>query len=190
MKPRMSETELRLFECFLRCSDRYLEFGSGGSTCVAANLVKSSVLAIDSSRPWLDKVAQYCADAQVRLTPNLVHVDLGPLGDWGYPSDPATRESWPAYHRAIWQDPSAANTDLYLIDGRFRIACFLQVLIHADQGAIIMFHDFQSRKYYHIARDLTREIAIADDLSIFLVSKETNRQRAQELLEKYMYDSA
>ena len=56
----MSDDECRLFKSILKCSMRYLEFGSGGSTCLAASLVTESNISIDSSLEWLDKVRQVC----------------------------------------------------------------------------------------------------------------------------------
>ena len=66
MQPRMSDVETRLFECLLRCSDRYLEFGSGGSTCLASDLVRSSVMSIDSCQEWIEKVRRDCERKKTR----------------------------------------------------------------------------------------------------------------------------
>lgn len=188
MQPRMSEAEVRLFESFLRCANKYMEFGSGGSTCLAANLVRTSVLAIDLSSPWLDSVAKYCSDNNARLTPNLIHVDIGPTGDWGYPTDLSTRSTWPSYHSKIWTTTAAEDADLYLIDGRFRVACFMQAILRADQDAVIIFHDFRSREHYHVVHEVAREIATSEDLSVFVPIKGNFRERAQELLTAYEFD--
>jgi hypothetical protein len=186
----MSSAELVLFKSLARCSDEYLEFGAGGSTCVAASLVGAAVTAIDSSQLWLDRVAQHCSATGARITPSLVHVDVGPTGDLGVPTDPGTRDMWPAYHGAIWTNAAAADADLFLIDGRFRVACFMQTVLHCKAGALILFHDFASRRQYHAVLEVAREVARTEDLSVFQSGNGGIRKRAQELLDRHRFDFA
>ena len=188
MQPRMSEAEIRLFESFLRCADRYMEFGSGGSTCLAAGLVRSSVLAVDSSHPWLTNIATHCSQNDLPIKPDLIHVDIGATGDWGYPTDPTTRDTWPSYHRLVWTNPGTDDIDLYLIDGRFRVACFMQAVLRAERNSIILFHDFRSRAHYAAVREVAREIAVAEDLSVFVPLTETPRHHVEELIVAYEFD--
>ena len=188
MQPRMSEKELRLFESFLKCSNRYLEFGSGGSTCLAASVVRTSVTAVDSSSFWLQDVEKHCMDSKVRTLPSLFHVDIGPTGDWGYPTDPSTRAMWPTYHNYIWSHPAASNVDLCLIDGRFRVACFMQTILHANDDTVLIFHDYRSREHYHIVQEVAREVATSEDLSVFLPLKGPSKARAKDILCAYEFN--
>jgi hypothetical protein len=188
MKPYMSELESKLFECFLKSADRYLEFGSGGSTCLAANSVAQSVTAIDSSSEWLNRVATYCSDNETNLKPTLILADIGPTGDGGWPTDRSTRETWPLYHGAIWKDQNSANNDLYLVDGRFRIACFMQIILHAESDAVIIIHDFRSREHYHVVREVAREVVSVEDLSVFIPMQGRIRKRAREILLAHEFD--
>src|SRR5262245_31491438 len=120
----MAPDEWNTFSGFVRCGERYVEFGAGASTVLAAELVKDWVIAFDSSQAWLDLVASACRERKTRLSPVLSCVDIGEIGDWGFPKDETARERWPRYHASMWDDPHLAEADLYLIDGRFRIACF------------------------------------------------------------------
>ncbi|MEZ2142839.1 hypothetical protein AAE026_11060 [Bradyrhizobium sp. DN5] len=162
MLPRMSEEETALFLSFVRNSRDYVEFGTGGSTVLASKHVKRSI----RSQEWLDRVGGACAECQTQ--PELMLVDIGPIGDWGFPTDGATKSRWPDYHSAIWRYEQSADADLYLVDGRFRIACFAQTVLHCKPTAIIGFHDFSSRPPYHCVREIAQEIATAGDLSFFL----------------------
>ena len=190
MQARMSEAELGLFVSFAKCSDNYLEFGTGGSTCLAASNVRNSITALDSSAAWIDKVAEYCSDSKLPIAPNLIHVDIGPTGDWGYPTDPTTRHRWSSYHSNIWADANTLDVDLFLIDGRFRVACFVQAVLHAKPNAVILMHDFQSRKQYHVVREIAREVATVEDMSVFLPVGGETRHRAREILQAYEFESA
>ncbi len=166
MLPRMSEEETALFLSFVRNSRQYVEFGTGGSTVLASKHVKHSILSVDSSQTWLDKVSSACHACQT--TPELMLVDIGPTGDWGFPTDGSTKSCWPNYHSAIWKHEQSSDADLYLVDGRFRVACFAQTVLHCKLTAIIGFHDFSSRPDYHCVREIAQEIATAGDLSFFL----------------------
>ena len=164
--PRMSAEEAALFLSFVRNSRDYVEFGTGGSTVLASKHVKNSILSVDSSRQWLDQVRDACASSQTK--PELTFIDIGPTGDWGFPIDASTKSRWPDYHSAIWKIPRSATADLYLVDGRFRVACFAQIVLHCHPNAIIGFHDFSSRPHYHRVREIAQEIATAGDMSFFL----------------------
>lgn len=187
MQPRMSSSELDLFLSFVKRSERYLEFGTGGSTVVASTHVKSWVISIDSSKDWLEKVGSACSDNITK--PELKFVDVGPTGDWGVPIDPSTKSRWPAYHTDVWSIPKSMNADLYFVDGRFRVACFAQIVIHCSFDAIIGFHDFSSRSQYHHIRKIAREIAVAADISFFQPLPRA-RETAVEILGLFEFEPA
>jgi hypothetical protein len=179
----MTPDETMLFTAFLKHSDRYLEFGSGGSTCAASVTVRSAVTSVDSSREWLDKVGGACAALDGALAPELIHVDIGPLGEWGRPADPATRDRWPRYHTDIWSHPGAAEADLYMVDGRFRVACFMQILLRCRRDSVILMHDFLARDAYGIVRDVARQVAGVGDLAVFVPPVTLDEARVRRILE-------
>jgi hypothetical protein len=187
MTPAMSPNEVRLFESALRCCDRYMEFGAGGSTVMAANTVRSSVISVDSSAKWLEEVQAACAD--LPLMPKLVHVDIGPVGPWGYPLDKATRDRWPSYHHQVWAVDGAADADLFLVDGRFRVACAMQIALHTRPDTMILVHDFADRMHYHVIREVLREVVRTERLSGFVPRAGQAGIRARTILEAYAYDA-
>jgi hypothetical protein len=187
MHPRMSPNELALFLSFLKKSERYLEFGTGGSTFAASSHVNTWVISVDSCQEWLDKVSSACAENSTK--PELIFADIGPTGDWGFPIDPSTKSRWPGYHSSVWGLAKSNDADLYLIDGRFRVACFAQVVLHSSHNAIIGFHDFDSRANYHCVRGIAREVAAAEDMSFFQPLPNT-KANAAKMLEEFMFNPA
>jgi hypothetical protein len=181
MVPRMTTEETALYVSFVRNSRDYVEFGAGGSTVIASRFVTNSILSIDSAQGWLDQVGIACASSPT--IPQLEFIDIGPTGDWGHPIDPSTKSRWPEYHSAIWRFPQSSNADLYLIDGRFRVACFAQIALRCKSTAIIGIHDFGSRAAYHCIREIGHEIATAGDLSFFLSIPK--KDTAETLLRSY-----
>ncbi len=185
MQPRMSPEEVSLFRSFVRKSERYLEFGCGGSTVIATADVKAWVVSVDSSKDWLDQVGAACAAHPTRLALHLA--DIGPTGEWGYPVDPEMRDRWPAYHTDVWDRPETRDVDLCFVDGRFRVACFAQVILHSRPDVLIGFHDFASRSHYHRVREIAREIATTEAVSFFQPLPNA-RERAATLLEAFRFD--
>lgn len=182
MKPIMTEKEIELFTAFLRHSRGYIEFGCGGSTLLAVEYVKSWIISIDSSKEWIDKISAECLNKIMDL--NFLHVDIGPIGNWGYPT--TTSYDWSKYHKEIWRNYNKVDSpDLCLIDGRFRVACFIQTILHCP-NIIIGIHDFRSREKYHVLLDIGREIASVDDLSFFVARPEMNHF-AKQILTQYEF---
>jgi hypothetical protein len=184
----MAPAEWSIFSGLVRCCQRYVEFGAGASTVLAAELAGDWVVSFDSSRQWLDRVAEACRERDTRLTPALSLLDVGETEAWGFPKDEATRQRWPVYHSSMWDDPRLAQADLYLVDGRFRVACCSQILLHAGRQAFIVFHDYASRPYYHCAADFVREVIRVDDLSVFVRRDDVDRRALGQLLESHAYD--
>jgi hypothetical protein len=178
------------FESLLRESEFYLEYGSGCSTVFAANVVQvPKILAIESDPKW----AKWIKDACLRNEEAGVEVDwvnIGPTTKWGLPLNPeANLHLFPYYSQRPWiekkeigkQSNSISKTgnasslteqirpDLILIDGRFRIACFLQCLLHAKPGTHILFDDYVGRPVYEVVEKFCKPIAYYGHLAEFLV---------------------
>ncbi len=188
MQITMTAKEWRIFTFYVGRSRRYVEFGSGASTVLAAGLVKDWVVAFDSSRQWLDRVAAACRESNTRLMPRLVFLDIGEVEDWGFPKDETARARWPIYHSSMWDDPRHSTGDLYLVDGRFRVACFAQILLHAGDEALIAIHDYALRPHYHPITAIGREVDRVNDLSVFRRRSDFDRKTALNLLEDHAYD--
>jgi hypothetical protein len=180
----MTDREAHLFEGFLRASNSYVEFGSGGSTVLAASLVRGPVISVDSSQEWLDKVRE-----AVPQNGNLQlhYVDIGQVGEWGSPVGHSARDRWPAYSTDVWSRPGARSADCYLIDGRFRVACFCETLANAPIGSIILIHDFD-RPYYQKVVPLTRRVAQIDKLSVFVKHASSLVKDARNMADEHRHD--
>ena len=187
MRPNMTDKEIALFSSLADRSERYLEFGCGGSTYVASQRVSRSIVSVDSSTEWLKRVSAACAGSECSVKPKTVYVDIGPTGAWGVPTDAGTRSRWPAYYESVWTVSDTYESDLILVDGRFRVACFVNTLMNCRPDAVIVMHDFASRSQYRAVNQVAREIARADDLSTFIPMPGASRRTLHEILEHHRF---
>ena len=186
MNLAMLPEERTLLEGLLCCSRTYLEFGAGGSTHLACGLVSDRVMSVDSSRTWLDAVKAACGST--RLQPGLVLADIGPVGEWGYPTDASLRDRWPSYSQGVWQTSAPAEADLCLVDGRFRVACALSCLLHTSQHAFTAVHDYAGREKYHVIGRYADEVARTRSLSVFRRRRAVSDRLITAELDEWLFD--
>ncbi|MEM9233807.1 MAG: hypothetical protein AAGA69_06155, partial [Pseudomonadota bacterium] len=96
-----------IFKARLAQSAVYAEYGVGKSTRWVLRHTKAQVLAVDSDARWIDHVMTEVA-APDRFHP--LHVDLGPLGDWGHPRGYSKRENFQAYTDSPWRRELTPDT--------------------------------------------------------------------------------
>lgn len=185
----MLDNEKQLFTAFLKTAKNFVEFGAGGSTVYAASIITGSITSLDSSRDWLNVVAAACAEHPEWVQPQLVFADIGPVKEWGQPRDESCREHWPSYATKMWDLPDTDQADLYLIDGRFRVSCFIETLMRCRADAVLLIHDFAERRQYHVIRKFAREIAVSSSLSAFVRRADFDRKDAMHLLEASRYST-
>ena len=123
----------------------YGEYGCGQSSKWVLSNTSSKVISVDSSKEWVKKVKKENKNYKSRLIIN--HVDLGKVGNWGRPISYEKSYKFSDYTDFIWKQPEKPK--LVLIDGRFRVCCFLTSLKFAEAGTKIIFDDYVNRPYYH-----------------------------------------
>ena len=76
--------------------------------------------------------------------------------------------------------------DTIFIDGRFRVACALSILLYCPNSTI-MIHDFFNRPQYRIVLEFLDTIEACETLGVFKPKKRLNKANLQTLLEQYAY---
>ena len=75
---------------------------------------------------------------------------------------------------------------MILIDGRFRVACALNVLKHINRDTYVYIHDFTDRPKYHVLLNYYEIVDKADRL----VKLRKIKEAPQSLIDKYETISA
>lgn len=125
-----------------------LEYGSGGSTVLASELSGKTVFSVESDKMWYRMMKRYLRQAGSKSEVHLHHADIGKTGKWGRPLN---NDMWRRFHRypnSVWDSPQFQAPDLVLIDGRFRAACFLTVMLRTEVPVTVLFDDYVGRTLY------------------------------------------
>lgn len=69
--------------------------------------------------------------------------------------DTAKRAEWPKYHSDIWDAIDGKVPDFFRVDGRFRVACFMQIMLHGNPEAPVAMHDFGILSNYKIVKEFS-----------------------------------
>lgn len=166
-------------------SETFLEYGSGGSSVMAAQSRVKRIYSVDSDETFLRAVQARIEQIGIgaeKYQP--IYVDIGPTGDWGRPRDFGSAALWPAYANEPWTllELEGASPDLILIDGRFRVASFLVSALLAQEGCVILFDDYFDRPGYHIVEKYLKPVRAAGRMAEFVVPAAKPPGLIQELI--------
>jgi len=154
-----------LFKKLIKDVEIYGEYGCGESTKWILKYSSSRIISIDTSKDWVKKVKKWSYKYKTRLTIN--HADLGEVGKWGRPIGYSKSSNFKIYTDYIWMQPEKPN--IVLIDGRFRVCCFLTSLKFAQAGTKIIFDDYVNRNHYHFIEKYVSRIKECGRQCLFIV---------------------
>ena len=170
-----------IFKSYLKNCNIYFEYGVGESTTWVLDNTSSRIISVDTDKKWIDKVD--ISKNKKRIDINWIN--LGEIENWGRPKAYKYRKHFIDYISNVWTFNLKA--DVILIDGRFRVACFLYSLINAKEGSIIIFDDYMNRPHYHVVEEILEVYENCGRQVVFKVPQVFNRQLAEELLQKFIY---
>lgn len=196
-RPWFDQQGTQLFEELLQQSRLYMEYGSGGSTVLAAHLGKNFISVesdIGFSRAVTDRIGA-SKGAIPKGTGDIVAVNIGITGAWGAPLFTRPKsdrlELWKRYVSAPWlRLPPGLAPDLVLIDGRFRIACALFSLmqLHGSRDTTILFDDYGDRRNYHVIERFARLERMAGRMGVFRARDDVPIEEIVPAFDRFIVD--
>ena len=169
----------KLFKKLVKKTNIYFEYGCGQSTKYVLQFSKAKIFGVDTSEEWINKVLLDSDNKRL----NLKWVDVGSTGNWGYPTSFRMRKNFPIYAKWFWEKNE--KPDLVLIDGRFRIFCFLTSIQHANIGTKILFDDYINRPFYHVVEEFCPIIDSCGRQALFEVTNESKNLVTDEILSSF-----
>jgi hypothetical protein len=150
-------------------SDIILEYGSGGSSFLAMELGASKLFTVESDAAWASRISASLRSQYPRGDFHVHSVDIGPTKAWGRPKDTSGCKGYPLYATSVWDLEDFVCPDVVLIDGRFRVACFLTVMLRCTGPIRVLFDDYRNRREYHWIEEFFTPQSFADRMAIFEV---------------------
>lgn len=163
--------------------NNYLEFGSGGSTFLSIMNTNANVYSVESDLNWINYLRKWKIineNENKRLFFN--YIDIGNVGEWGIPLEKDKEFLYENYSKYIFNIKK--DFDLVFIDGRFRIACVLQVLLNCQNNTKIIIHDFNDRPNYHSILNFLDIIDTADTMALFKIKNNNDINKIEDLYNK------
>jgi hypothetical protein len=159
-------SERELFESLLPDARHYLEFGSGSSTLTALSAGVPRITSIDSDGALLTALSALAPRYRAKEDNIFVPIPLTATytGRWGYPKGKNSVNFVAQYRKTLRDAPFA---DLVLIDGRYRVAAFFEVLRNVTGPTTVLWDDYTHRQEYHIVEKYVGKPEIVGRMAIF-----------------------
>lgn len=173
-----------LFKKLVPQASHYFEYGCGKSTEWTYHNTDAQIRSVDTSQEWALKT-QRVSEGKKGDRLQIKWVDVGAVGNWGTPVSYQNRENFTEYTDWFWS--MSDKPDLVVVDGRFRVCCFLTSVKHAEVGTPILFDDYAHRTLYHIVEEFLPVLDRCGRQALFEVSKDAKKQITDDLIEHFRY---
>jgi len=169
MRPTLTlpPAEAEAVRTVYEAADVILEYGSGGSTALAAQMPGKTVFSVESDADWLQGMHDWFAANPPVCDLHLHHGNIGPTKEWGAPAREGSFRRWPSYPIEVWDRDDFRHPDVVLVDGRFRAACFLTTLFRIARPVTLLWDDYVGRKPYHEMEDFAAPSALVGRMAVF-----------------------
>lgn len=193
-EPHFDELSTAYFREQLAKTRNYLEYGSGGSTILADQVV-TNLVSVDSDGNFLGDVQRKLEQQDRHAMAKLIHVNIGLTQHWGMPvfTKPTRRRlrRWEEYAKAPWRyyRTIGQQPDLILVDGRFRVACVLESLLSLSplSKTQILLDDYVGRPHYHVVEQFAN-LELAGRMAVLRPRRLLDRIQVRRLVRQYCAD--
>lgn len=177
----MQPSEQDLLKHAMSNASSMFEWGMGSSTLIADYLNISRLTSVDSSQDWVQKIKTTLGHRAYKL----IYADIGRVKMWGVPVDSSYKQAWPNYSTHV--DAETSSFDMYLVDGRFRVACASLALKHGHSRSLVLVHDWKRSKY-HVLLDVAEVVANIQNLVVLKRRQSMTDNDLLALWDRYKYD--
>jgi hypothetical protein len=185
---RMSQVEADFYFYSILGRDRVFEYGMGGSTFFACNAGVQHVGTVETDEAWIRSSTEKLSlsDYIESGVLEIFHRSIGPTKKWGFPLVAPPRDD---VARLTEVPPAYRGSDVFLIDGRYRVASGIAIYLTVENPeARIFIHDFPARPAYQHLLSIY-EVAAQVDTLVQLKPRRGRHQRAEAMLAKALSDA-
>lgn len=185
----LPEREAELLRETYAGANTILEYGMGGSTVLAAEQVGKTVFSVENSASWFHMMQEYFEANPPSAAIHLHLVDVGEVKKWGHPKNHSGWHSYQKYPLSIWDLQEFSPPDVVLIDGRFRVGCFLATLFRCEKPTVVLFDDYTNRKKYHIVEKFAKVESTSGRMARFEITPQAIPAKELELITYYLSET-
>lgn len=194
--PHMTAAETMTFQKYLSNCVNYFEYGSGGSTYMAAGLDNiENMCTVEADETWINEMQMTSEEVQNRMKNNTIQfyvVDINcDASFWSYPKDESKKDEWCKYPGALkdYIQTYQLYPDFILVDGRFRVACVVKVLMELyNRQPIIAIHDYADRECYQFVQEFMDILEQVDSLIVFRPKKDIDMGYLEYMYNHFVND--
>lgn len=163
----LPDEEAALVRAEYEKADVILEYGSGGSSFVALESGAKKLFTVESDRSWALTIHDCLLAAHPHADFTVQYVDIGATKAWGKPTNSESYEQYTRYPSSVWDLMQFEQPEVVLVDGRFRVACFLTTLFRTKSPVTLLFDDYTGRPFYHWIERYAQPTQIAGRMARF-----------------------
>jgi hypothetical protein len=147
----------------------YLEYGSGASTVFFAETTAIDIVSVESDYVYAKSVNKSIDSNRKKL--QILPAKIGLTGFWGYPifRKKSYNKGW-KYVNTPWRTIGEHYIpEIVLIDGRYRVACALNILQRAANKfpVMIIIDDYVGREEYYVFEKFLKLSKTIDRMAFF-----------------------
>lgn len=166
----LPEAEAQVLRKAYAAAQVILEYGTGGSTLLAAEMQGKTIFAVENDRRWLKMMRDWIAGNPGVSPVHLHRADTGATRRWGHPRNETVWRQYADYPLGVWDRDDFLHPDVVLIDGRFRVGCFLATIFRITRPVTVLFDDYLPRLTYRVVEEWFPPAEITGRLARFEVS--------------------
>ena len=132
-------------------SKKVVEFGSGGSTILLAE-VSSELISIESDKRFATLVNERLAILRYQSHAFVKYANIGPTKSFGQPFmflKPIFKYRYKNYVKIFDSLESYFQPDIVFVDGRFRVYCSIRACQEIKNDFLLIIDDYFDRPEYH-----------------------------------------
>ncbi len=186
-EPHLPPEALNCWRKHVSQASVYVEYGGGGSTSSALTMGSKVVISVESDFKF-HKALKNLSKSKSYIP---LYANIGLTTKWGQPLFKSPQNKWIRYPIAplIELDKRKLIPDVVLIDGRFRVASTLAMILYCiGQSTIFLIDDFRDRPEYRILLEFLDPIAFHDRLLEARIKSEIKAHRILLCFIKYAHD--
>lgn len=128
-----------------------LEYGSGGSTVMGAEMPGKRIVSVESDKDWAQMMRSWFVEnpPATGSEVDVIWSDIGETKEWGHPKGTSDYMRFARYPLEVWDLPEFAPPDVVLVDGRFRPGCAMATALRTQKPVTLFIDDYKRRKHYH-----------------------------------------